>query len=211
MARANSYISVNKFKKILQDNTVDIALDGTDDVRIEITRTLSLMDMLQFVENVISSCIDVDTGTYTPEVLDFAIKEEILTKYANFRLPSSIEKRYELIYNTDAVDQVTEHINQVQLHEIRNAIDARINYSLSIITGALTGKVNEMTSQLNEFVRSAKKAFTGINPNDISVLADSLSNMRGIDEVKLADAIKTAQKEEKVIPFVKSKDHEGSE
>lgn len=208
MVKEISYVSVNKFKSILRDNTVEVALKGTEDVYIKIKRTLSLMEMLQFIENVVSSCVDVDAGTYTPEVLDFAVKEEILTKYANFRLPNNVEKRYELIYNTDAVEQVKNYIDEEQLNEIRSAIQSRIDYSLSIITSALTAKVNEMTNQLNEFVEAAKKAFTGVNSNDISTLANSLSNMRGVDEVKLVDAIKTAQGEEKVIPFVTAQEPE---
>ena len=93
-----NHISVTKFEKAVnKDVVVTVPLEGVEDTDIEITKTISLPSMIEFVENVAESCVDMESGEYTPQVRDFAIKKELLTKYANFTMPTNIEKQYEFI------------------------------------------------------------------------------------------------------------------
>ena len=111
MAKKESRISINKLESVVKENVVSIPMNGAEDVTITIRRTLPLKDMMQFVENVVSSCVNAQAASYTPEIKEFVIRSEILTTYANFNLPSNVEKQYELVYGTDVVVQVMEYIN----------------------------------------------------------------------------------------------------
>ena len=68
MAKKESRISINKLESVLKENVVVVPMRDNEDVSITIRRTLPLKDMMQFVENVVSSCVDAQTASYTPEV-----------------------------------------------------------------------------------------------------------------------------------------------
>lgn len=83
MAKKEARISINKLESVMRENIVVVPLSGADGVDITIRRRLPLKDMMQFVENVVSSCIDAETATYTPEIKEFVIRSEILTTLLN--------------------------------------------------------------------------------------------------------------------------------
>ena len=68
MSKKSNRISINKLESIVQNNTVTVPMDGNPDIEIIIRRILPLQEVLQFVEDVVSSCIDVETGQYIPEI-----------------------------------------------------------------------------------------------------------------------------------------------
>ncbi|MBR6632457.1 MAG: hypothetical protein IKK89_11025 [Alistipes sp.] len=165
-------------------------------MNIIIRRTLPLKDMMQFVENVVSSCVDAETASYTPEIKEFAIRSEILTTYANFNLPSNVEKQYELLYCTDVLCQVMEHINNKQLHEIEVAIDARIDHEVKMIETVLAAKTNEMMLRIEAMVEQFEAAFGGINSDDFNGVVKKLSEMDSMTEESIAKAVLDVQRNE---------------
>lgn len=213
MAKKESRISINKIESVLKENIVIVPMCGNEDVNITIRRTLPLKEMMQFVENVVSSCVDAETASYTPEIKEFAIRSEILTTYANFNLPSNVEKQYELLYCTDVLCQVMEHINNKQLHEIETAIDARIDHEVKMIETVLAAKTNEMMLRIEAMVEQFEAAFGGINSDDFNGVVKKLSEMDSMTEESIAKAVldvqrgeieaKTAEPE-KVVSFPKN-------
>lgn len=196
MAKKESRISINKLESVLKENTVAVPMRGNEEVTILIRRTLPLKDMLQFVENVVSSCVYADTATYTPEVKELAIRSEILTTYANFNLPSNVEKQYDLLYCTDVLCQVMEHINKEQLNEIREAIDARIEHEVKMIEAALTAKTNELMLRIDNMAEQFETAFGNVNSSDFHSVLKKLSEMSEITEDSIAKAVLAVQRNE---------------
>ena len=196
MAKKESRISINKLESVLKENIVVVPMHGNEDVNITIRRTLPLKDMMQFVENVVSSCVDAETASYTPEIKEFAIRSEILTTYANFNLPSNVEKQYELLYCTDVLCQVMEHINNKQLHEIEVAIDARIDHEVKMIETVLAAKTNEMMLRIEAMVEQFEAAFGGINSDDFNGVVKKLSEMDSMTEEYIDKAVLDVQRSE---------------
>ena len=99
MAKDIERVSINKFEQAVNvDNiTTEILLD-TQDVEIQIKKTIGLPEMMLFVQEVVEACIDGESGEYLPEAYDFAIRSAVLTHYANFAMPANLEKQYWLVY-----------------------------------------------------------------------------------------------------------------
>lgn len=211
MAKKGSRISINKLEDVMMENVTVIPMNENKDANITIRRTLPLRDMMQFVENVVSSCVDVDAASYTPEIKDFAIRSEILSTYANFNLPSNVEKQYELVYRTNALDQVMEHIDKRQLDEIKTAINERIAHEVNMIETALSAKTNDMMAHIETMIDQFETVFDGINNNDFNGIMKKISEMSSITEESIAKAVLDIQREEleshteedKVITFQK--------
>ena len=195
MAKKESRISINKLESVMKENIVTVPMRGNEEVNISIRRTLPLKDMMQFVEDVVSSCVDAENASFTPEAKEFAIKSGILSVYANFTMPSNVEKQYELVYNTDSVDQVLEHINTAQLSEIRAAIDARIDHEVKMIETVLAAKTNEMIARVEMMVEQFESAFGGINGTDFNGVVKKLSEMGTMTEESLARAVLSTQRD----------------
>lgn len=197
MAKKEARISINKLESVMRENIVVVPLSGADGVDITIRRRLPLKDMMQFVENVVSSCIDAETATYTPEIKEFVIRSEILTTYANFNLPTNAEKQYELVYGTNALEQVMEHIDRNQFYEIEEAIDARIEHEVTIMETAVSAKTNEMFARIENMVSQFETMFDGLNSNDFNGVIRNIAGLDGMTEESIAKAVLGVQRSEK--------------
>ena len=196
MAKKESRISINKLESVMKENVIIVPMKGSEDIDITIRHTLPLKDMMQFVENVVSSCVNAETATYTPEIKEFAIRSEILTTYANFNLPSNVEKQYEFLYCTDVLCQVMDHINNKQLHEIEVAIDERISHEVKMIETVLAAKTNEMMLRIENMVEQFETVFGGINNEDFNGVMKKLSEMGSMTEESIAKAVLDVQRDE---------------
>lgn len=205
MAKKTSKISINKWESTKANNVEIIPYEGVEETEIIIQKVLPLPKVLEFVEEVVASCVDTETGMYMPEIFDFAMKSAVLTKYANFTLPSNVEKQYELIYNTDAVRQVMVYVNHEQYDEIYQAILCKISHKCSLIESANAAMVNSFIAKLGGIAEQLESAFSGVSGEDLGGLIKAVSGMNNVSEEKLVKAVFEAQKEnsteEKVIPF----------
>lgn len=198
MAKKEKRVPINKLESIMNPVTVTVPLDGTTDVNVVIRRTLPLSDVLQFVADVVAACIDSETGEYTPEILPFAIKANVLTTYANFNLPSNVEKQYELLYNTTAVDQVMSHINMAQYEEIVHAINQKIDFACSAMTSTVVGQVSALAQRMEDFANKSDALFSDVNSEDMSALMRNLSSIDKVDERALVHAVFDEQNQQDV-------------
>lgn len=196
MSKKSNRISINKLESVVQNNTVTVPMDGNPDTEIIIRRVLPLQEVLQFVEDVVSSCVDEETGQYIPEIQAFTVRASVLTRYANFTLPKDPEKQYHLIYNTDVFQQVMGHIDRVQYDEILYAINERIRHNVAMTESALSARMTELTAKLNSFIDSSEEMFGAVEGNDMAALVKNLANAGNIDEGKLVEAVFDAQKKE---------------
>lgn len=195
MAKKDARIPINKFEALLDDNKIVVPLIGADNVNITIRHTLPLKEVLQFVEDVVSLCTDMDEGTYTPEVMYFGVYSGVLTYYANFTLPKDVERQYELIYGTNAVNQVMAHINRTQYDEIVNAIRERIEFNIRKLENALVQEMQEIARRMTAFAEQSEELFSGVNADGMTSLFNNLANVDQINEKALVQAVFEAEKE----------------
>lgn len=186
MAKAKA-VSINAFDKIEKDTYKGTESFEWHGVEVVVKRTLSIKEVLEFVNDVVKTCFSADDGSYIPEVKDFAVKSCILEKYANFSLPTNIEHKYDLIYHTDAIDEVLRRVNEQQFNEIIASINAKISHLASANIEAINKQMNELYTAFDNLQKQLEAVFSGIDPSDLTKLVGALGD-KGIDEEKIVKA-----------------------
>ena len=186
MAKTEKRISINTMDKIMKERFDNTITEQWCDIDVRIKKTLSFTEMMEFVNDVVLSCFQEDCG-FVPEVMDFAIKSNILSKYANFSLPDNLEHRYEIIYKTDAVEMVCGKINNTQLNEIVSSIKNKVKFLCDSNALMIKRQVNDLISAFNNLQERTAGMFDGVSSEDIAKLADVLSSGE-LDENKIVEA-----------------------
>lgn len=175
MAKNEKRVSINTTDTIMKERFGNTVTEQWYDAEVKIKRSISFTEMLTFVNDVVMSCFQKDGG-FMPEVLDFAIKSNILTKYANFSMPDKLEHRYEIIYNTDAVDFVCKNINMGQLNEIVASINRKVDYMCNSNVKAIQRQLSQMVESFEDMQQQTSKLFDSISSEDIAKIAGAVSS-----------------------------------
>lgn len=186
MAKADKKVSIAAFDKVMKEqfeNETTIQWHGVD---VRVKRNLSLADMLEFVDDVVKSCFHEEYG-FMPEVMDLAIRSNVLTRYANFSLPDSLEHRYRMVYETDAVSTILSAINAEQYEEIIDAIDSKVCFLCEGKLSDIEARVNDVVTAMEEMRDNTKEIFGEITQSDLKNMMSAVSN-GGLDEQKLVSA-----------------------
>lgn len=186
MAKADKKVSIALFDKIAKEQFQNEATIEWHDAQLRVKYALPLTDMLAFVDDVVGSCFHDKLG-YMPEVKDFAIKTNILSRYANFSLPDNLEHRYQLVYMTDAVDAVCAAIDGTQLQEIVNSINSKIRFLCDSKATMIQERINDVLNTMEEMRDNTKSIFDGITQDDLKNLMGAITS-NGMDEQKLVQA-----------------------
>ena len=167
-------ISVNAMDEILKDyeNTETIQWNG---IEVVITKNLSLEEMMAFADSVVKSCFDQASGTYMPEIKDFAIRSNIMERYANFTLPSKVERQYDVVIRSGVVEEILRHINFSQFDELLKAMDAKLQ------------KVDDVVTSFEGLQDKVGALFAGVDQADIGKLMSAISE-NGVSEEKVVKA-----------------------
>lgn len=180
-------ITVNAFERVMKENYTPTETFDWNGVEVTVKKTLSLKEVLEFVDSVVKSCFTRDTNTYMPEIKDFATKVCILEKYANFTMPSNVETQYTLIYCTDAVERVLGYVNPQQFNEICAAIAKKVDNLAQANIEAVNKQMNELYNAFDNLQSRLAGLFEGVNNDDIRAVAGALANGT-LDEEKLVKA-----------------------
>ena len=186
MAKCEKRISINTMDKIIKERFSNTVTEQWCDIDVRIKKTLSFTEMMEFVNDVVLSCFQEDGG-FVPEVMDFVIKSNVLSKYANFSLPDNLEHRYEIINKTDVVDMVCSKINNTQLNEIVASINHKVKFLCDSNAMTIKRQVNDLISAFNDLQTRTAGMFDGVSAEDIAKLADVLSSGK-LDESKIVEA-----------------------
>lgn len=187
MAKNEKKVSITSFDKIAKEHFQNEKLIQWYGVDVRVKRTLPITDMLAFVDDVVTSCFHDKLG-FMPEVKDFLIKSNILTRYANFAMPDNLERRYQMIYGTDAVDAVCAAIDPTQLQEIVNAINSKIRFLCDSKATLIQQRINDVLDVMEEMRNNTRDIFDGLSQDDLKNLVNAISK-NGLDEQKLVRAI----------------------
>lgn len=186
MAKTEKKVSITLFDKIAKEHFKNEDIIQWHDAEVRVKRTLPLTEMLSFVDDVVGSCFHDKLG-YMPEVKDFAIKSNILTRYTNFSMPNDLEHRYQMIYGTDAVDTVCAAIDTTQLQEIVNSINSKIRFLCDSKANLIQELINNVAEAMEELRDSAKDIFDSLSPDDLKALMGAITD-HGLDEQKIVEA-----------------------
>ena len=179
-------ISVNAFQKVMKETYSPTYTFDWNGIEVTVNKTLSLKDMLEFVDDVVKSCFTEETNRYLPEVKDFVIRVCILEKYANFTMPQNVENQYELVYCTDAVQQVMKYINPEQYNSIITSIENKINNIAQANIEAINQQMNELFNSFDNLQNKLGGLFAGLNSDDITNLTKAIAD-GGLDNEKLVE------------------------
>lgn len=186
MAKDEKRISINAFEKIAKEQFPEYVTEHWFDIEVTIRRSISLTEMIEFVQEIVNACI-LEDGSYHPEIMDFAIKSGILTHYANFTLPTNLEKQYWLIYSTGAVDMVYQHINTVQLQEIVNSANRKIDYLCDYDVAAVKAKLDKILENFATMGDQMEAIFSGVDNEDLQKVVAAVGDGK-LSEEKIVSA-----------------------
>lgn len=187
-------ISVTALDKIMKETSTPPKTVEWNGLEVTIKHTIPFKDMLVFVDSVTKSCFESDAGAYLPEIRKFAIRCCVLEMYANFTLPSNVEHKYDLVYNTDAVDTVIKHVNTDQLKEILDAIEEKTAALAKANIESVNRQINDVYVAFDNLQRQISNVFSGINEEDINKFMGAVSDSK-LDESKLIQAYIEQSKE----------------
>lgn len=186
MAKNEKKISVASLDRIVKENYANTTTAEWHGAEVIIKRNLSFKDMLEFVNDVVMSCFQDKCG-FMPEVADFAIKSNILSRYANFSLPDNLEHRYEIIYYTDVADFVRLHINQEQLNEITASINKKISYLCNTNAINIQKQLTGLVSSFEDMQHKTADMFANLTPEDMEKVLSAFEDGK-FSEEKLVEA-----------------------
>lgn len=181
-------VSVGAVDNVIKETYAPTVTEEWNGINVTITKTLSLYDMIAFVDNVVKSCFRQETNEYMPEIKDFAIKSNILERYANFRMPSNIEHQYDMIYHTDVIDFVLKHVNIQQFREIQIAIDKKIDVLAEMNVQMVYKKIDDMVNAFEELQHKMEDTLGGVTKDDMAKVMSAISDGGAFDQEKLVEA-----------------------
>ena len=179
-------ISVNAMDEILKrfENTETVQWNGLD---VVITKTLSLEEMMAFADSVVKSCFDQTSGTYMPEIKDFAIRSNAMERYANFTLPSKVENQYDMVMRSGAFEMILNHVNHAQFNELMRAIETKLQNSAEANVQMVFRKFDDVVTSFEGLQDKVGALFAGVDQADIGKLMSAISE-HGVSEEKVVKA-----------------------
>jgi hypothetical protein len=174
--KKNNRISINAYEKYLDNHSSQVlVVENFDDIEVNITPMLSLVDMMKFVDAVSEFCFS-DEGKYLPELKDFAIRCNILESYTNFTLPANIEKRYNFVCRSgEIINFILERVDQDQFRRMIDAIDERIEKkAMSEIYGTVHG-IGDIASTIEKLRDMFDDVVAGIDKEEIAELIKNIA------------------------------------
>lgn len=194
MAKKEKKVSIALFDKIAKEHFNNEVTIQWHDAEVNVKRSLPMREVLAFVDDVVESCFHDQYG-FMPEVKNFAIRSNVLSRYANFALPDNLEHRYQMVYCTDAVDAVCEVINTTQLQEIEDAIEDKIQFNCDTRTVELQKRIEQAADAIDELRNNVESIFSGVTQDDIRTLMGAITES-GLDEQKIVKAYMDQKRKE---------------
>lgn len=194
-----SKISISAVENVMKElgpQIVEVDWHGNN---LVIKKTLSLQEMLSFVDGVVNGCFNQDTFEYMPEAKDFVLMASIVEYYSNVRLPDNIERKYALLHNTDLVSTIVENFDSRQFEEMNRAIASKVKSRVDSNTERLAKMIAEIGDRVLAVVNQFSEAYADVTKDDINNIIHAVSGGK-IDEdkiVKLAIAHNDDKQSEK--------------
>ncbi len=194
MAKGEKKVSINAVDGIISERFLNAVSEEWYGIEVNMRHSITFTEMMEFVDDVVKSCFQRN-GVYAPEVMDFAIKSNIISRYTNVSLPDNLEHRYEILYNSDLVDFVCKSINMSQLQEMVTAIKRKLSYMCETNTVAVQNRLNDLISAFEDMQKKTEDMFKDITPEDLTRLVGAIGDS-GVSEDKVVEAYLRRTKEQ---------------
>lgn len=168
--------------KDLTEKVNEVSVDEVDrqwkGLDIHIKTRIGVADMLDFVNTVVTWCIDEDTGEYRPEWRRFSYLSEIVERYTNLTLPRDLDKRYRILLCNDLINLIIANINAGQLADIEYAIDDKISYLCQSTSSVI---YKQMSDVVNAFSQMQDVADEMLTKENVATLNQFMETFNDID------------------------------
>lgn len=191
--KSNNLVDISKVLEL--SNFKEQKLTLMDSIEVTIFPLLTLKQTLAFIDNVVDSCFDSESGAYLPELKELAIGLNILMMYTNCRIPDDIEDRYRILYAMNKCQDIIDIIDKNQFYDIMQAIDEAIEHKKNMLTNAAEEKINSVLAALKTADNELSERFKNFEDLDMDAVLKGLLSNGVIDEEKLVNAVKNTQKE----------------
>lgn len=181
-------ITVKEIKHAIASQIENVKTVTWCGLNLKITHSLTLENMLEFVESVVKSCFKEEDNSFLPEAKDFATRIYIVEYYTNISLPASLQEKYNILYRTDLVDVVINNINEAQLNSILESINEKISYVTKTKIEMITRQINSLYESLNNLGEQFENIYKGIDEDSLNKVIKILGDGK-FDENRLVDAI----------------------
>lgn len=162
---------------------------------IAIKRFLSLGDVMEFVRGVADGCFAQSDGSYMPEVKDFFLRYSLVGFYTNIILPEDVEEQNRILYGTDIIDVILQHIDGGQFRAIMDGIEKKVSYLVNTNMKRIEDEANLVVEQMTALCSELSETFKGIDAKTMSELIGAMSGME-LDEKKYVQAVMEAREKQ---------------
>lgn len=177
-------ISINEFEKAINKEYENTTTVEYGDLKILVTRTLGLGEMMEFINIIVDKSFDTNTREYSPILKEFVTKCLMITFYTNISIPSDYNKMCDFVYKSSIIDLIKEEINLNQYYDIVDAADKIINYRVSTSVEEIKNGLDEMS----KLVPTLNSMFEKFDADEFQTIAKAISE-KGINEEAIARAI----------------------
>jgi hypothetical protein len=190
--KENAEVSITKLEKFCKQNdkvntVCTFEVDG-EAVEYSVKYRLSLEDCIKFVDDVVSGCIDKSEMTLIGIARSFLIKRNLMTFYANFRMPSDISKAYAYISGAESIiNDIIDNIDAAQYASLLDDIDKGIEFEINKMTCEQETRINGVIEKLNGISEQMESIFGGISGEEASKFISTVASAGQIDAKDIAD------------------------
>lgn len=101
------------------ENTAEITWNGRN---VSVKRLLPFREVSQFINAVMDLCFDTEHEIAIPEAADFAIRLNVLIRYAGIMMTDDIEEQYQIAYESGLYEEIVKEVNAAQLDAIQQTV-----------------------------------------------------------------------------------------
>lgn len=198
-------ISVNQIDKIIscqddnsKNTTIQYNVDNNEEISIVVTPLLKPEDTSGFVDSVVDAVFVNDD--YNTALYELVYSKAILAYYTNIKYDITNEKLNKIVYCTNIIDMIIEKINRMQLSDINDAINKKIEFKKNLIISEqkkllddavirLNTEQDKMVTQISSLVDVFGKIGKEANEIDINKLSEDVNKIANMDENKTVNNI----------------------
>lgn len=90
---------------------------------IVIKQTLSIDEFMNVIHAVFKDCRVPDSDNIVQlELIDFSIKTNIISAYANVELPENLDELYSIVYGTSLYETIYSNVSKIQVQSIIDSV-----------------------------------------------------------------------------------------
>ena len=202
MAKKKNNVSINALERYCDGDGTNVltrtikALNG-EEITYEVKKRLSFEECARFVEDVVKECVVSNADLIVPISKEFIIRRNLMTYYANFTMPASMVKAFDMVMASgDIIDDILSVIDGHQYYMIENAIAERLDFEKKKMLSVQEAKANQLLAEVAKFMEKMGTLFGNVDGDQMTQFINSMSNLdvSSVSKEDLASALMAAVK-----------------